>query len=92
MTLTRKITFRGMLQIGDRVQIPNAIRWEFKLESDQLLKIGFSVPNNFRGWQFYFAKMEKAGRISIPEAILSQWEQERASLSGCIVEITLEPI
>jgi hypothetical protein len=83
--------FRGMLQKGERVQIPKTIRWEFKLEQTQLLKVGFSVPNIFKGWQFYYAKMEKAGRLSVPEAILSQWEREKTSLPGCIVEITLEP-
>jgi len=36
--------------------------------------------------------MEKAGRISIPKEILSQWQDERANLPGCTVDVTLEPI
>ncbi len=91
MVLTRRVTFRANLQKGDRVQIPKIIRWEFKLEQTQLLKVGFSVPNNFKGWQFFYAKMENAGRISIPETILSQWQEEKTNLPGNIVEITLEP-
>jgi hypothetical protein len=74
------------------VQIPNVIRWEFKLDPSQVLKVGFSIPTNFKGWQSFYAKMEKAGRISIPKEILSQWQDERANLPGCTVDVTLEPI
>ena len=56
MPLTRKVTFRRMLQRGCRVQIPKMIRWEFKLEPGQVFKVGFSVPNKFKGWQFFYAK------------------------------------
>jgi hypothetical protein len=89
--LTRRVTFRRMLQMGDRVQIPKLIRWEFKLEIGQVLRVGFSVPNMFRGWQFFYAKMEKDGRVLIPREILSIWQDEKTSLTGYIVEVTLEP-
>ncbi len=91
MPLTRRVTFRRMLQIGGRVQIPKLIRWEFKLETGQVLRVGFSVPNMFRGWQFFYAKMEKDGRVLIPREILSIWQDEKTSLTGYIVEVTLEP-
>jgi hypothetical protein len=74
------------------VQIPKLIRGEFKLEPDQVLKVGFSIPDKFKGWQFFYAKMEKVGRIFIPKEILSVWQDERANLPGCIVEVTLEPV
>jgi len=89
--LTRRVTFRRMLQMGDRVQIPKLIRWEFKLEIGQVLRVGFSVPNMFRDWQFFYAKMEKDGRVLIPREILSIWQDEKTSLTGYIVEVTLEP-
>ena len=91
VTLTRKVTFKGTLQKGERIQIPKLIITEFKLEPSQLLKVNFSIPNRFKGWQSFYAKMEKAGRIYIQKATLSLWEDERASLPGCIVEVTLEP-
>ena len=91
MPLTRKVTFRSKLQTGERMQIPKMIRWEFKLEPAQFLKVGFSIPNKFKGWQSFYAKMEKAGRIHIPNEILIVWQDEKASLPGCIVEVTLEP-
>ena len=92
MTLTRKVTFKGTLQKSERVQIPKLIITEFKLEPSQVLKVGFTLPDKFKGWQFFYAKMEKAGRISIPKEILSVWQDEKASLPGCIVEVTLEPV
>jgi hypothetical protein len=73
------------------VQIPKLIIHEFKLEPHQVVKVGFTIPDRFKGWQFFYAKMEKAGRISIPNETLSVWQDERASLPGCIVEVTLEP-
>jgi hypothetical protein len=36
------------------------IRWEFKLEPGQVFKVGFSVPNKFKGWHF-LRKMGKMG-------------------------------
>ena len=73
------------------MQIPKIIRYEFKLEPNQILKVGFSVPSQFRGWQFFYAKMENAGKMFIPKEILSHWYEEKSHLPGCIVELTLEP-
>jgi len=91
MPLTRKVTFRSKLQKGERVQVPKMIRWEFKVEPSQFLKVGFTLPDKFKGWQFFYARMEKAGRIYIPNEILSIWQDEKSSMQGCIVEVTLEP-
>jgi hypothetical protein len=80
-----------MLEKGNRIQIPKIVRWQFKLEPDQVLKVGFSVPEKFRGWQFFYGKMENSGKIFIPKTTLSLWQPEKNSLPGSIVEITLEP-
>jgi hypothetical protein len=84
--------FRGMLQKGERVQIPKIIRWQFKLEPDQVLRVGFSVSDMFRGWQFFYAKMEKSGNIFIPKTTLSPWSEVENGLTGSIVEVTLDPV
>ena len=91
MPLTSKVSFKRILEKGNRVQVPKKIRWQFKLDPNQILKVGFSVPDQFRGWQFFYAKMENAGKIFIPKEILSIWLDEKNNLPGCIVEITLEP-
>ena len=40
MPLTEKINFKTKLQKGNRIQVPQLIRWEFKAETNQLLNVG----------------------------------------------------
>jgi hypothetical protein len=61
------------------------------LEPNQVLKVGFSIPDNLKGWQFFYAKMEKTGRIFIHKETISVWQDQRANLPGTIVEVSLEP-
>ncbi len=61
------------------------------MESGQALKVGIKFLGLNKGWQFFFAKMHKDGRITISKLILSLVEDEKTSLAGCALEITLEP-
>ena len=63
MPLTEKVTFTGTLQNANTVQIPRLIRWRFKMESGQALKVGVNFLGMHKGWQFFYAKMRKDGRI-----------------------------
>lgn len=92
MPLTRRVTFSRRLEKGGRVLIPKTIRWEFKMEPGQVLKVGISIPKKFRGWQIFYAKMEKSGKIFIPTLMRSPWTAEKISLPGWIVDVMLEPI
>jgi hypothetical protein len=40
MPLTEKVAFTATLQSKNTVQIPKLIRWRFKMESGQALKVG----------------------------------------------------
>jgi bifunctional DNA-binding transcriptional regulator/antitoxin component of YhaV-PrlF toxin-antitoxin module len=91
MPLTQKVTFTAMLQRGKRVQIPKLIRWQFKMEPNQVLKVGVNAINVWTGWQFFYAKMGKDGRILIPKLTLALLRSENPNLIGYIMEITLEP-
>ena len=91
MPLTEKVTFKTMLQRGNRVQMPRLIRWQFKLEADQVLKVGVDLANVWAGWQFFYAKMGKDGRILIPKLTLSLLQGEKPNLTGYVMEITLKP-
>ena len=44
MPLTQKVSFKTMLQKGNRVQLPKLIRWKFKLETSQILKVTVFPP------------------------------------------------
>jgi hypothetical protein len=91
MPLTQKVTFTAMLQRGKRVQIPKLIRWQFKMEPNQVLKVGVNAINVWTGWQFFYAKMGKDGRILIPKLTLALLRSENPNLIGYVMEITLEP-
>lgn len=91
MPLTQKVTFKTMLQRGNRVQIPKLIRWQFKMEPSQVLKVGVCVVDLWSGWQFFYARMGKDGRILIPKLTLALLGGEKRDLAGCVMEVTLEP-
>ena len=67
MPLTQKVTFKTMLQRGNRVQVPKLVRWQFKMEPDQVLKVGVLAHNVWTGWQHFYGKMGKDGRITVPK-------------------------
>jgi hypothetical protein len=91
MPLTQKVAFKAVLQKGNRVQVPKLIRWQFKMETDQTLKVGVRRLNFWRPVQFFYAKMGKDGRIFIPELVLAFFQEEKQSLAGHVFEVTLEP-
>ena len=68
MPLAGRVEFKRPLEGCNKVQVPKLIRWQFKLEPDQVLRVGVSGLG--RGWEFFYAKMGKDGRIFIPKAVL----------------------
>ena len=91
MPLTRKVTFQGVLAKNNNVQVPKLIRWQFKMEPDQVLRVGVNALDLGRGWHFFYIKMMKDGRIHIPRLTLLVLQGEKPSLAGYRIEITLEP-
>ena len=91
MPLTQKVTFKTVLQRGNRVQVPKLVRWQFKMEPNQILKVGVNALNVYTSWQFFYAKMGKDGRILIPKLTLALMRDEKPDLTGYVMEVTLEP-
>jgi hypothetical protein len=91
MPLTEKVTFTTKLQSTNKVQVPKLIRWRFKMESGQALKVGVNFLDLHKGWQFFYAKMRKDGRLAIPKLMLSLFQDDKTSLTGYALEIMLEP-
>jgi UDP-glucose 4-epimerase len=52
MPLAQKVTFKRALQRGNRVQIPKLIRWQFKMETNEVSRVG--------DVQHCYAKISKA--------------------------------
>ncbi len=90
--LTEEVSFQAVLEKGNRVQIPKLILWKFKMERDEVFKVGVSIDSPFSGWQFFYAKMDKQGRILIPQVTLASLAQEdNPNLAGRIFEVSIHP-
>ena len=82
MVLTQKVSFKTVLQRGNRVQVPKLVRWQFKMETNQVLKVGVNAVNLWTGWQFFYAQMGKDGRILVPKLTLALMQAEKPNLAG----------
>jgi len=92
MPLTVKVTFETVLEKGNRLQIPKLIQSQFKMEQTQVLRVGVSPKRIWGDPTFFYAKMDKQGRILIPKLTLSLMaNEENPNLEGCIFDVWLEP-
>jgi bifunctional DNA-binding transcriptional regulator/antitoxin component of YhaV-PrlF toxin-antitoxin module len=91
MPLTRKVSFKTVLQKGNRVQVPKALRWQFKMESEQVLKVTVNALNVWSGWETFYARMGKDGRITLPKLTRELLRGREQSLTGYVMEVVLEP-
>lgn len=91
--LTERVDFKAVLQKGNRVQLPKLVRWRFKLETDQILQVSVTAVNVFGGWETFYAKMDKSGRITIPRLTLKQLGSRRQDvrLTGTVMMVRLAP-
>ena len=95
MPLTERVDFKTRLQRGNRVQLPKLVRWRYKLESDQVLKVTVSVVGAWGGFETFYARMDKSGRLTIPRLTLQLLRARMhgdPSLTGAVMEVRLEPV
>lgn len=95
MPLTEHVEFKTILQKGDRLQVPKLVRWKYKLESTQTLKVSVLATGVIGGWETFYGRMDKSGRITVPRMI--QYELLRTApgltiLIGEVVHVRLEPV
>ena len=91
MPLTQRVTFKVQLQNQNRFQIPKVVRWQYKLEPSQPMRVSLRVFN--AGVQESFlAKMLPDGRVTIPRLIIVEIMQTMPDLKSNFIEVTLEPI
>jgi bifunctional DNA-binding transcriptional regulator/antitoxin component of YhaV-PrlF toxin-antitoxin module len=92
MPLVRQVSFKAVLQRGNRVQVPKLVRWQFKMDASQVLEVSVKVAGSFVGREVFYARMNKDGRITIPRLTLDiLGEGERKSLEGSVLEVQVEP-
>ena len=84
--------FQTALQRGNRVQVPKLVRWKFKLESDQVLKV--AVWAGVVSWKTFYACMDKSGRITVPKVVQNELLNSTfglQSLIGTTMHVRLAP-
>ena len=94
LPLTELVEFQTTLQRGNRVQVPKVVRWKFKLESDQVLKVTVGARDMIVVWETYYACMDKSGRITVPKMIQNELLKTAPglqSLIGTVVGVRLAP-
>ncbi len=70
----------------------NCSRWQFKLDSKQVLKVTVKVVGAFKGYQSFFTRMGKDGKITIPKIPIELLKPESEnSLQHYIMKVTLDP-
>jgi hypothetical protein len=63
--LKGKISFLARLQAENRIQIPVEIRWRYKLEPGQILRLQIHPKESFSSEEFY-ARLQQGGRVNVP--------------------------
>jgi hypothetical protein len=94
LPLKRTVSFRAVLQKGKRFQVPKIVRWEFKLESGQVLKVTVDVVGSYGQGERFYGRMNADGRITVPKLtfdILQRRNDDKDSLLGQVIDVRLEP-
>ena len=91
MPLTEKVEFTTQLQLGNRIQVPRLIRWQYKLEPSQVLKISVHTTR-ILVFRTFYGTMRKDGRITIPKLTLKLMNEDQEALIRQPLTVRLEPI
>jgi hypothetical protein len=92
LPLTESVSFKAVLLRGNRVQIPRLLRWQYRMEADQVLKVNIRIEGSFGGEKF-LVRMAKDGRLTIQKLTLKLLQAgEEESLEGSVLVVTVEPV
>jgi hypothetical protein len=93
--LTEVVSFKALLQKGNRVQVPRLVRWQFKLEATQVLRVTVKIETEFSSVsESFFGRMGGDGRITVPWlalVLLQKRANADKSLTGYVFEVKIEP-
>ena len=76
MPLTESATFKTKLQRRNRIVVPRLLRWRYKMQTGELLKVNIKVYDSeiYEEEQF-LAKLTVDGRLTIPKLTMKVLEQ-----------------
>ena len=94
MPLTKQETFKAKLQRHNRLAVPTLLRWRYKMEPGELLKVTVKPleAESYGEEEEFLAKTATDGRLTIPKLTMKILERdEEKSLAGTIFEVTIRP-
>jgi hypothetical protein len=91
LPIDHRVTFKTVLTKNNLVSIPKIVRWQYKLEPSEVLKVTVSVVGLMGVRESFLARMYKDGRLLIPKLILVLLRQNAQNLEEYPLEVTLEP-
>lgn len=60
-----KVSFLARLQAENRIQIPVEVRWRYKLEPGQILRLKIHPVSGFSSEEFH-SRLQHGGRVNVP--------------------------
>jgi len=91
MPLLEKVVFIAVLQSGNRLQVPRLVRWRYKLETYQILKVSMHARGLFGARsESFLARMSKDGRIGVPKLVVGMLKCDKPTFARCVFQVTLE--
>lgn len=91
MPLTRKVTFKTSVQKWGRFRVPRVVRWQFKLEASEVLKVTVGPVSLIGVRESFFGRMRRDGCVTVPAVVMALLKKDQSSLEGYALEVTLEP-
>jgi hypothetical protein len=61
LPLIKKVEFKALLQKENRFRVPKLVRWRYKLEVNEVLKVTVIVPSLWGRRESFLAKVRKDG-------------------------------
>jgi len=91
MPLEKEVTFKTRLQRQNRLQVPAHLRWQYKLEPTEVLKVTVNAIGVWNTTQSFYLSMQKNGRIAIPKLTMALMKRVKPILEGYAMEVTIQP-
>jgi hypothetical protein len=61
------------------------------MDSERVLKVTVNALNVWSGWETFYARMGRDGRITVPKLQRELLRGKEQDLTGYVMEVTLEP-
>ncbi len=87
MPLSEFVKFLTKLHKWNRIQIPVEVRWRYKLEAEDLLKVSVSLVDGFDNEEF-IVKLMHGGRFTIPWEVVWALKLDKP---GYMLQVELKP-